>query len=37
LGWMVTHKFPLEEYGKAFKMVGNRRVTKMVKGVFDFS
>jgi threonine dehydrogenase-like Zn-dependent dehydrogenase len=36
LGWMVTHKFKLNEYKKAFKMFSNKGRHQMIKAVFEF-
>jgi threonine dehydrogenase-like Zn-dependent dehydrogenase len=37
LGWMVTHRFPLEQYAKAFEMLADRDPHRVIKAVFDFS
>lgn len=36
LGWMVTHKFRLEEYDKAFSMLNQRGQNGAIKAVFAF-
>lgn len=36
LGWMVTHKFKLEDYKRAFKMLNNRGKNHVTKAVFEF-
>jgi threonine dehydrogenase-like Zn-dependent dehydrogenase len=34
---LVTHKFRLEQYQQAFKTCANKRLTKSIKVLFDFS
>lgn len=36
LSWMVTHKFQLDEYKRALKMVGSRAENQVIKAVFKF-
>ena len=36
LGWMVTHKFKLTEYKRAFRMFKNKSRHQMIKAVFEF-
>ena len=36
LGWMVTHRFKLEEYDKAFRLLGQKGNSKVIKAVFEF-
>jgi threonine dehydrogenase-like Zn-dependent dehydrogenase len=36
LGWMVTHKFPLEEYHQAFELTSQRGRNKAMKIAFEF-
>jgi threonine dehydrogenase-like Zn-dependent dehydrogenase len=36
LGWMVTHKFPLNEYKKAFRLTNHRGKNGSIKIAFDF-
>ncbi len=36
LSWMVTHRYPLEQYGQAFKDASRRNQTGLIKAVFDF-
>ncbi len=36
LAWMVTHKFKLEEYGRAFELLEKRGTSKAIKAVFEF-
>ena len=35
-GWMVSHKFKLNEYKKAFSMFKNKGRHQMIKAVFEF-
>lgn len=37
LGWLVTHKFRLEDYKRAFRVMFKRGENKAIKAVFDFS
>jgi len=37
LGWMVTHKFRLEDYGNAFETTLQKSRNKAIKIAFDFS
>lgn len=36
LSWLVTHKFKLDEYGRAFELLGKRGASKVIKAVFEF-
>lgn len=36
LGWLVTHKFPLHEYKKAFELTNGRGKNKALKIAFEF-
>lgn len=36
LGWMVTHRFALEEYAQAFRASAKRGRQEMIKAVFSF-
>lgn len=36
LGWMVTHRFKLDEFDRAMYEVGKRGNTGMIKAVFEF-
>lgn len=36
LGWMVTHRYPLEDYAMAFKQVANKKKFPVIKPVFEF-
>ena len=36
LGWMVTHKFKLSEYKRAFSMFSKKSRHQMIKAVFEF-
>jgi threonine dehydrogenase-like Zn-dependent dehydrogenase len=36
LSWMVTHRFTLDEYDKAFKLMGQKRNGGLIKAVFEF-
>lgn len=36
LGWMVTHRFPLAEYGKAFALTQKRGSGEAIKIAFEF-
>ena len=36
LGWLVTHRFELDDYKRAFRMMGKRRENQAIKAVFDF-
>ncbi len=36
LGWMVTHRYRLEEYRRAFRETGNRGSSGAIKAVFEF-
>ena len=36
LGWMVTHKFSLDEYPSALNQLGKRGKTQAIKAVFSF-
>jgi threonine dehydrogenase-like Zn-dependent dehydrogenase len=35
LGWMVTHKFELDDYKRALKMMGSRGENQVIKAVFE--
>ena len=37
LGWMVTHKFPLENYRQAFELTNQRGKKKAIKIAFEFN
>lgn len=36
LGWMVTHRFPLEQYGAAFALHSRKGDSGLIKAVFEF-
>ncbi len=36
VGWLVTHKFRLEEYGRAFAWLNRRGTSQVLKTVFAF-
>jgi threonine dehydrogenase-like Zn-dependent dehydrogenase len=36
LGWMVTHRFKLEEYDKALRILGHKGTNQAIKAVFEF-
>ena len=36
LGWMVTHRYPIDAYKQAIKDAGARGKSGMIKGVFEF-
>ena len=36
LGWMVTHRYKLDEYSTAFKQIGNHKKHAVIKAVFEF-
>ena len=36
LGWMVSHRYHLEEYKRALKEFGEKKKHKFIKAVFDF-
>lgn len=36
LGWMVTHRFRLEEYDRAFRLLGQKGTHQIIKAVFEF-
>ncbi|MDH3944670.1 MAG: alcohol dehydrogenase catalytic domain-containing protein [Anaerolineae bacterium] len=36
LGWLVTHRYSLDEYSHAFKQIGNHQKNAIIKGVFEF-
>jgi threonine dehydrogenase-like Zn-dependent dehydrogenase len=36
LGWMVSHRYRLEEYKRALKEIGDKKKHKIIKAVFDF-
>lgn len=36
LSWLVTHRFPLEEYDKAFMLLGHKGDSGAIKAVFEF-
>jgi len=36
LGWMVTHRYPLDAYKRAFSELGDRRRHAIIKAVFEF-
>ncbi len=36
LGWMVNRRYKLDEYGKAFKQIGNHKRHAIIKAVFEF-
>lgn len=37
LGWMVTHRFELADYKRAFRMMGKRGESQAIKAVFEFT
>src|SRR4029453_8483173 len=36
LSWLVTHKFKLDEYARAFKLLEQRGASRAIKAVFEF-
>ncbi len=36
LGWLVTHKFRLEDYAEAFELLDRRGKSRAIKAVFEF-
>lgn len=36
LGWLVTHRFPLADYGRALNMLGQKGNSGIIKAVFEF-
>jgi len=36
LSWLITHKFKLNEYARAFELLGNRGASQALKAVFEF-
>jgi len=36
LGWMVTHRFPLDQYNEALKLHGHKGSSGVIKAVFEF-
>ena len=36
LGWMVTHRFRLKDYDRAFRLLGQRGNSQVIKAVFEF-
>jgi L-iditol 2-dehydrogenase len=36
LSWLVTHKFKLDEYARAFELLDKRGASKAIKAVFEF-
>lgn len=36
LGWMVTHRFPLEQYDTALRQIANKKQHPVIKPVFEF-
>jgi threonine dehydrogenase-like Zn-dependent dehydrogenase len=36
LSWMVTHRFPLEQYAEAFTLLGRKASSNSIKVVFQF-
>ena len=36
LGWMVTHRFPLDQYNEALKLHGQKGSSGVIKAVFEF-
>jgi threonine dehydrogenase-like Zn-dependent dehydrogenase len=37
LGWMVTHRYPLEEYDIALRQIANKKQYPVIKPVFEFN
>lgn len=37
LGWLVTHRFRLEEYSQALRLLGQKGSSSVIKAVFEFS
>lgn len=37
LSWLITHKFKLEDYARAFDLLERRGANKAIKAVFEFS
>lgn len=37
LGWMVTHRFALEDFEHAFRLLENKSQTNAIKAVFNFA
>ena len=36
LGWMVTHRYAIDDFKQALRDAGSRRRSEMIKAVFDF-
>lgn len=36
VAWLVTHKFRLHDYGRAFRLLGRRGATGAIRAVFEF-
>lgn len=36
VGWLVTHKFRLDEYAHAFRLLNQRGASKAIRAVFEF-
>jgi threonine dehydrogenase-like Zn-dependent dehydrogenase len=36
LSWLVTNKFRLEEYGRAFELIDKRGESRVIKAAFEF-
>ncbi len=36
LSWLITHRYPIQDYARAFQDAGRRGDTGMIKGVFTF-
>lgn len=37
LGWLVTHKFRMEDYARGFSLLNQRKFSRIVKAVFEFN
>lgn len=36
LGWLVTHKFRLADYGRAFRLLNHRGANQVIRAAFEF-
>ena len=36
VGWLVTHKFRLDDYARAFRLLSRRGASKAIRAVFEF-
>ncbi len=37
LSWLITHRYPLDQYGRALRELNQRRDFPVIKAVFDFA